>query len=79
MKAYEELTISDDFMFGKVMENEELAKGVLQCVLGRAVGELDDLHSQHEIRNGRETRSIRMDLYTKDNRAIYDAEMQKQK
>lgn len=78
MKAYEELTLSDDFMFGKVMENEELCREVLACVLDRPVGELEDLHPQHEIRNGARIRPIRLDLYTRDDRAIYDAEMQNQ-
>lgn len=33
MKNYEELEFRDDFMFGKVMENRELCREVLECLL----------------------------------------------
>ena len=42
-KRYEELTIEDDFMFGKVMEDKELCRDVLQCLLEEPVGELEDV------------------------------------
>ena len=32
-KRYEELTIADDFMFGKVMEDKGLCRKVLECLL----------------------------------------------
>ena len=39
-KSYEELRFTDDFMFGKVMEDRELCRDVLECLLGEKVGEL---------------------------------------
>ena len=33
-KRYEELTIADDFMFYKVMSDEELCKELLETILG---------------------------------------------
>ena len=38
-KRYEELTIADDFMFGKVMEDKGLCRKVLECLFGKAGGE----------------------------------------
>ena len=32
-KSYEELQFTDDFMFGKVMEDKELCRDVLECLL----------------------------------------------
>ena len=44
-KNYEELTITDDFMFGKVMEDKVLCRDLLECLLGQPVGELQDVQS----------------------------------
>ncbi len=37
-KSYEELRFTDDFMFGKVMEDRELCRDVLECLLGEKGG-----------------------------------------
>ena len=44
-KRYEELTIADDFMFGKVMEDKALCREVLECLLEQPVGELEDVRT----------------------------------
>ena len=75
-KRYEELTISDDFMFGKVMEDKELCREVLECLLEKPVGRLEDVQTQREFRYTSEGKPIRLDVYTRDRKRIYDAEMQ---
>ena len=45
-KNYEELKLSDDFMFGKVMEDSGLCREVLECLLGKPVGELEEIELQ---------------------------------
>ena len=76
-KRYEELTIEDDFMFGKVMEDKELCRDVLQCLLEEPVGELEDVQTQREFRYTSKGKPIRLDVYTRDQKRIYDAEMQR--
>ena len=76
-KNYEELDITDDFMFGKVMEDTDLCREVLECLLQRKLGTLEPVRSQKEIRHRKEGRGIRLDIYAKDENGIYDAEMQK--
>lgn len=49
-KRYEELSIEDDFMFGKVMEDKELCRDVLQCLLEEPVEELEEVQTQREFR-----------------------------
>lgn len=44
-KSYEELQFTDDFMFGKVMEDKELCRDVLECLLQEPVGTLQDLYN----------------------------------
>lgn len=76
-KRYEELTIEDDFMFGKVMEDKELCRDVLKCLLEEPVGELEDVQTQREFRYTSKGKPIRLDVYTRDQKRIYDAEMQR--
>ena len=75
-KCYEELRFTDDFMFGKVMEDKELCRDVLECLLGQPVGELQDVRTEREFRYTSDGKPIRLDVYTKDRDTIYDAEMQ---
>ncbi len=76
IKKYEELEFSDDFMFGKVMEDKEICRDVLECLLQRPVGELSDIVPQKEFRYTSDGKPIRVDIYTRDENQIYDAEMQ---
>ena len=46
VKRYEELTISDDFMFGKAMGDKVLCRDVLERLLEEKVGELEDVQPQ---------------------------------
>ncbi len=77
MKNYEELRFSDDFMFGKVMEDKELCREVLECLLERPVGELRELQTQREFQYTVDGKPIRLDLYNEDSEGtVYDAEME---
>ena len=44
-KSYEELQFTDDFMFGKVLEDKELCRDVLECLLQEPVGTLQDVYN----------------------------------
>ncbi len=75
-KSYEELQFTDDFMFGKVMEDKELCRDILECLLQEPVGTLQDVQTEQQFQYTADGKPIRLDVYTKDKRAIYDAEMQ---
>ena len=49
MKMFDELRFSDDFMFGKVMEDMELCRDVLEVLLQRHVGKLTEIQTQKEF------------------------------
>ncbi len=77
MKSYEELRYQDDFMFGKVMEDKELCREVLECLMQRPVGELTEVQTQKEYRYTSDGKPIRLDVYNEDDAgAVYDAEME---
>ena len=75
-KNYEELPFTEDFMFGKVMSGKGLCRDVLELLLQKPVGELSDPVSQWAYRYTSEGKPVRLDIYTKDDEAVYDAEMQ---
>ena len=75
-KRYEELTIADDFMFGKVMEDKALCREVLECLLEHPVGELEDVQTERQFRYTTDGKPVRLDVYTRDRNHVYDAEMQ---
>ena len=74
-KRYEELTIADDFMFGKVMEDKALCREVLECLLEHPIGELEDVQTERQFRYTTDGKPVRLDVYTRDQNHIYDAEM----
>ena len=77
MKEFEELEFRDDFMFEKVMEDKELCREVLECLLQHPIGELTEVQTQKEFKYVSDGKPIRLDVYSEDSEgAIYDTEMQ---
>lgn len=77
MRCYDELRFRDDFMFGKVMEDKELCREVLERLLGRPVGELKEVQTQREFSYTADGKPVRLDLYSEDSDgAVYDTEME---
>ena len=76
-KSFDDLTIADDFMFCKVMQDEETCKTFLEMVLVGKIGKITYLSSQNAIAAGLEAKSIRLDILVKDEAGkTYDIEMQ---
>ena len=75
-KPWNELTIADNFIFCKVMENERICKGVLETLLGISVEHIDYLKTENPIENFYDSRGIRLDVYVKDSDRIFNIEMQ---
>ena len=76
-KSFDELTIADDFMFCKVMQNEGICKEFLEMVLSDKIGKITYLSPQNSVATGIEAKSVRLDLLVKDERGkSYDIEMQ---
>ena len=75
-KPFEELTFSDDFMFGKVMQDPEICAGVIERLLHIKVGHLEYPELQKVISPYYTSRGIRLDVYVKDSDRVFDIEMQ---
>ena len=77
MKPFDELTIQDDFMFYKLMQDPLLCKKVLQTVLGRRIGGIITLKRQEIIDNSYGAKGVRLDVLAKDDeKKLYNVEMQ---
>lgn len=76
-KSIDELTLTDDFMFGAVMHDAERCKPLLEMVLGVKISRLEYLEPQKSIAERYESKSIRLDVYVADEAGtVYDVELQ---
>ena len=76
MKEYSTLGISNDFMFGKIMEDPALCKPFLELILGIKIHHIVLLERQKTIDEKIDIHSIRMDIYVDDGKTVYNCEMQ---
>ena len=76
MKPIEELTFTDDYMFGYVMRNEEICKGLLERLLGIKIQRLEFPTLQKTIAPHYESKGVRLDVYVQDSTRVFDIEIQ---
>lgn len=76
-KAWEDLTIADDYMFKLVMRNKPLAKHFLERLLGIKIAKLMEPETEKAMKSGYESKGVRLDVYVEDAaHTVYDIEMQ---
>lgn len=75
---WEELGISNDFLFGKIMRNPELCMELLHRILPDLdIERIEYPETQKSIQPDVDARSVRLDVYVKDDKhTVYDIEMQ---
>ena len=76
MKCYDELTITDDFFFCKIMSEPTLCKQMIEVLLNIEVDHIENINNQHSIAPSYDSRSIRLDVYVKNSDKVFDIEMQ---
>ena len=77
-KPYNELTFTDDFMFCRVLRNnEDLCRRLVELLLDVKVDRIVLRDSQHSIERDSDSRGVRFDVYLKDeDGTVFDLEMQ---
>ena len=75
-KLWEDLDITDDFIFSRVMRNKKLCRTLLEMILKVKIGKIKFLTSQHTIRIEPNAKGIIMDVYLKDESKVINVEMQ---
>ena len=77
IKAWEDLTIADDYMFKLVMRHKHICKHLLEIILGVKIRKIKEPETEKAMKNGFESRGIRLDVYVEDDaNTLYDVEMQ---
>jgi len=77
IKKYEDLTISDDFMFGIIMRQAKYCKPFLETVLDIKIKHIEYPKVQEVINLDVKAKSIRLDVYVDDGEnTVYNIEMQ---
>ena len=76
-KKFEDLTISDDFMFGIVMRDPKYCKPFLETILNIKISRIEHPENQKTINLSLDAKSIRLDVYVEDDsNTVYNIEMQ---
>ena len=65
-KAFEELQIKDDFMFGVIMRNPRFCKPFLERILNIRISYIEYPKSQETIDLSADAKSVRLDIYVED-------------
>ena len=72
-----DLTISNSFMFAKVMLEKPLCKEMLQRILGVKIRKIEYIEAEKTILTLKDAKDIRLDVYLEDNEdTVYDIECQ---
>ena len=81
-RKWESLGIANDFIFGKVMQDEELCAELLHRILpGLDIDRVEFPEKQKTISEGLSIRSVRLDIFTRtfstlDEKTLHDLEME---
>lgn len=77
MKRYDELDFTDDFMFCKVLaDNEEICRELLELILDIKIRKVV-VNRQEEISITADAKSVRFDVYAEDDaNTVFDVEME---
>ena len=76
-KTFEELTITDDFMFGAVFSDPDRCKRLLEEILNIKIARIEYPERQKVMDFSYDSKSIRLDIYVEDEKhTVYNIEIQ---
>ena len=77
MKKYEELDITDPFIFAKVMSDKRLCKPLLESILNIKIRDIKYVDYEETIQMTAKSKGIRLDIYVEDDdNTVFNLEMQ---
>ena len=71
-KEWNEIGISNDFLFGKVMRDPELCRELLEAILNVPIERVEYPEEQKTIDIAQDARSVRLDVYVADGNNTVD-------
>ena len=79
-RQWENLTLADDFLFGKIMSDPKLCAEMLRRIFpDLEIGEIKIIETQKTLRHALHIRGVRFDILTNTARNIFDIEAQKRR
>ncbi|MBE6004798.1 MAG: Rpn family recombination-promoting nuclease/putative transposase [Lachnospiraceae bacterium] len=76
-KPFDQLTITDNYMFQAVMKEPKHVKPLLEMIIGKKIRKVVVVDREKTLETGYDARGIRMDVYVEDDEnTVYDVEMQ---
>lgn len=76
-RTIDELTLMDDYMFAQVMRETKHLKPLLEYILQIRIAKIELIELQKSIKEGYDSRGVRLDLYVTDERGdVYNVEVQ---
>jgi len=76
-KPFDELTITDDYMFCIVMQDKSICTTLLNMLLAQSIGPITDITYQKTFNQIGYAKGVRLDVWVKDSKGnVYDVEMQ---
>jgi len=79
IKPIEELVFTDDFMFGAVMREPEICKGVIERLLRIKIDHIEYPELQKAISPFYSRKGVRLDVYVANSDKVFDVECQSYK
>ena len=72
-KQYEGLGLENNFIFGKVMKEKSLCIGMLECLTGNQIDDINEITVEKHIKVCANSKGVRYDVFIEDNlNRIYD-------
>lgn len=68
----DKLTISNDFIFSKVMKDEYICKSFIEKILNIKVGKIEYIKEEKTIDLNFSSKGIRLDVYLEDDNKIFN-------
>ena len=75
-EKWNSLTITDDFIFGRVFSDREKCRKLIELLLGIRVRSLEIPQAQKSVKTSILSRGVRFDVYAEDEERVFDIEIQ---
>ena len=75
-QEWENLTFTNDYIFSRVMHDEEICRQVVELILGIKIGKIQYLSAQDEHKTDPHSMRIIMDVFLRDENKIINVEVQ---
>lgn len=73
---YEDLSLTNNFMFCKVMEDMDVCRGVIETLLGIKIERIENFGREKTAQSGFSSKGVRYDVYVRGSNEVFDIEMQ---